>query len=115
MAEVRAVHVVHATWCPHCHPMTVEPLQKLAEELGIPLLSYDIDVPEQEKKADELVRRFGDWTEDYLVPQVFVEMSDGEMRHVLTGYPGNLALTRKAVNDLIAGPLFARAGRRAKG
>jgi len=89
-------------------------LKKVSEELGIPFLSYDIDVPEQEKRADELVRKFGDWTEDYLVPQVFVEMSDGEIRHVLTGYPGSLASTRKAVDDLIAGPLFARAGRRAK-
>ncbi len=106
--------MVHAIWCPHCHPATVEPLQKVSEELGIPFFSYDIDVPEQEKKADELVFKFGDWTEDYLVPQVFVEMSDGEMRHVLTGCPGSLASTRKAVDDLLAGPLFARTGRHSK-
>jgi hypothetical protein len=43
-------------------------LQKVSKELGIPLFSYDIDVADQEKKGDDLVRRFGDWTEDYLVP-----------------------------------------------
>lgn len=114
MAEIKAVHVVHATWCPHCYPATVEPLQKVSERLGIPFFSYDIDVPEQEKKADGLVREFGDWSEDYLIPQVFVEMNGGEMRHVLTGFPGNLGLTRRAVNNLLNSPLFAKAGRRVK-
>ena len=114
MVEIRAVHVVHATWCPHCYPTTVEPMQKASEELGIPFFSYDIDIPEQETKADELVREFGDWSEDYLIPQVFVEMSDGEMRHVITGYPGSVDLTRRAVNNLLNGPLFAKAGRRVK-
>jgi hypothetical protein len=93
---------------------TVEPLQKISEKLGIPFFSYDIDVPEQEKKADELVREFGDWSEDYLIPQVFVEMSGGEMRHVLTGLPGSLDSTRRAVSSLLNGPLFAKAGRRVK-
>jgi len=114
LVEVKAVHVVQATWCPHCHPTTVEPMRKISAELGIPFFSYDIDVPEQEKKADELVREFGDWSEDYVVPQVFVELSDGEMRHVLTGRSEGLDLTRRAVDDLLHGPLFAKAGRHAK-
>ncbi len=82
----------------------------ISEELGIPFFSYDIDVPEQEEKADELVREFGDWSEDYLIPQVFVEMSDGEMRHVLTGCSEGVDLTRRAVSNLLNGPLFAKAG-----
>ncbi|MGD0146402.1 MAG: hypothetical protein ABSB53_06090 [Nitrososphaerales archaeon] len=114
MVEIKAVHVVHATWCPHCRPTTVEPIQKASEELGIPFFSYDIDVPEQEKKADELVREFGDWSEDYLIPQVFVEMSGGKMRHVLTGRSEGVDLTRRAVNDLLNGPLFAKTGRHVK-
>jgi len=111
LAEIKAVHVVHATWCPRCHPTTVEPLKKASEENGIPFFSYDIDVPEQESKADELVCDFGDWSEDYLVPQVFVEMSDGKIRHVLTGRPGGVASTKKAVDNLLSGPLFAKVGR----
>jgi thiol-disulfide isomerase/thioredoxin len=114
LVEIKAVHVVHATWCPHCHPTTVEAMQKASEELGIPFFSYDIDVPEQGRKADELVRKFGDWSEDYLVPQVFVEMSDGEMRHVLTGYSESIDLTRKAVANIMNSPLFAKAGRHVK-
>lgn len=106
--------MVHAAWCPHCQPTTVEPMRKISEELGIPFFSYDIDVPEQEKRADELVREFGDWSEDYLIPQVFVEMSDRDMRHVLTGCSGNIDLTRRAVDNLLNGPLFSKAGRRVK-
>jgi hypothetical protein len=90
-------------------------MKKISEELGIPFFSYDIDVPEQEKKADELVHEFGDWSEDYVIPQVFVEMSDGEMRHVLTGNSEGVELTRRAVNNLLNGPLFAKSGRHIKG
>lgn len=110
MTDIKALHIVHATWCPHCHPTTVEPMKKAAEKLGVPCFLYDIDDPEQERKADQLVRKYGDWSEDYLVPQVFVETSDGEMRHVLTGYSESLELTRRAVDNLLRSPLFMRAG-----
>jgi len=89
-------------------------MQKISEELGIPFFLYDIDVPEQEEKADKLVREFGDWSEDYVIPQVFVEMSDGETRHVLTGRSEGVDFTRKAVSNLLNGPLFAKGDRRAK-
>jgi len=112
--KIKAVHVVHATWCPHCHPTTVEPVQRASEEIGASFFSYDIDVPEQEMKADDLVKKYGDWTEDYLVPQVFVEMPDGEIRHVLTGTPGSVASTKKAVEELLSGPLFSKPVKRAK-
>jgi len=102
LAGVKAVHVVHAFWCPHCHPTTVEPLRKASEKLGIGFFAYDIDVPEQEARADDLVRRFSRWDDDYLIPQVFVEMSDGKIRHVLTGVPGSVASTKKAVEELLA-------------
>ena len=106
MTNIRALHVVHATWCPHCNPTTVEPMEKAAERLGVPCFLYDIDDPEQEKKADQLVRRYGDWSEDYLIPQVFVETNDGKIRHVLTGYPEGVELTRRAVENLLKSPLF---------
>ena len=106
MAGVKAIHVVHATWCPHCHPTTVEPLERLALELGIAFVSYDIDNPEEETKADELVHRFGDASEDYLIPQVFLEMEDGKKRHVLTGYSESVELTKRAVNNLMKSPYF---------
>jgi hypothetical protein len=89
-------------------------MKKISKELGIPFFSYDIDVPVQEKKADELVHEFGDWSEDYVIPQVFVEMSDGEMRHILTGNPEGVEFTRRAVNSLLIGPLFAKAEKHTK-
>ena len=65
---LRAIHVVYADWCPHCVPTTVEPLQRVAKELGVPCVLHDIDTDDV-KKADELVRKYGDWTPDYLIPK----------------------------------------------
>jgi hypothetical protein len=105
MVKLRAIHVVYATWCPHCVPATVEPLTKRAEELGVPCVLHDIDTDDV-KAADDLVKMHGDWTPDYLIPQVFLEYTDGEIEHVLTGNPRGVALTRRAVEELLAsGPL----------
>lgn len=43
--EIKTIYVVHASWCPHCHPTTVEPMEMLAQEKGIPIFTYDIDNP----------------------------------------------------------------------
>jgi thiol-disulfide isomerase/thioredoxin len=100
---LKAIHVVYANWCPHCVPTTVEPMKKAAADLGIPCLLYDIDT-EKVAEADELVKKYGDWSEDYLIPQVFFELADGSIRHVLTGYPEGVALTRRAVENILKGP-----------
>ena len=100
MRKVKAIDVVYANWCPHCVPTTVEPMKKVAAELGLTINLYDIDT-EDEKKADELVKKYGDWSPDYIIPQVFLELEDGEIRHVLTGQSQGLAFTRKAVDSLL--------------
>jgi thiol-disulfide isomerase/thioredoxin len=97
---LRAIHVVYADWCPHCVPTTVEPLQLAAKELGVPLVLHDIDTDDVEG-ADELVKNYGDWTPDYLIPQVFLEADDGKIEHVLTGDPRGLRFTRQAVETLL--------------
>ena len=102
MERPKAIHVVYAQWCPHCVPTTVEPLKKRGEELGVPCLLHDIDSDEVEI-ADDLVRRYGDWSPDYLIPQVFLEYDGGRIEHVLTGNPRGVALTKKAVEELLAG------------
>jgi len=101
MGRPKAIHLVYADWCPHCVPTTVEPVTERARVLGIPCILYDID-SDDEAAADDLVRRFGDWTADYLVPQVFLEYDRNEFRHVLTGDPRGVAFTRRAVEDLLA-------------
>jgi len=98
--KLKAIHVVYANWCPHCMPTTVEPMKKLALELGVPCYLYDIDT-DLVSKADELVKKYGDWSEDYIIPQVFFEFEDGTFKHVLTGYSEGVELTRKAVNNLL--------------
>lgn len=87
-------------------PTTVEPMKRVATELGVPCLLHDIDTDDV-ALADDLVRRYGDWNPDYLVPQVFLEFEGGEFRHVLTGDPKGLAFTRQALDGLINGQLFS--------
>lgn len=91
-----SVVLVYATWCPHCTPLSEERAQRLAQGLGVPLRLLDIDDPEQEKVADAFVERYGDNDPDYLIPQVFLEWSDGRVEHLLTGDPRSVEHTRKA-------------------
>jgi hypothetical protein len=77
-----------------------------ARELGIPCVLHDIDTDDV-GVADELVKKYGDWTPDYLIPQVFLEYPGGRYRHVLTGNPQGVALTRAAVEELLSSELLA--------
>jgi hypothetical protein len=105
LTKPKAIHIVYANWCPHCVPTTVEPLRVAARKAGLPCLLHDIDT-DDEKFADDLVKKYGDWSSDYLIPQVFLEY-EGTFRHVLTGNPRGIELTRKAVQNLIeSGVLF---------
>jgi len=97
---LKAIHVVYADWCPHCVPTTVGPMQRAAKELGVPCVLHDIDTDDV-KVADELVKKYGDWTPDYVIPQVFFEMDDGRIEHVLTGDRRGLQYTRQAVDALL--------------
>lgn len=87
--------LVTARWCPHCTPTSTERAPVLARTLGVPLRLLDIDVRAQESIADALVHDHGDWTEDYLIPQVFLEWSDGRVEHLLTGAPEGVSVTRQ--------------------
>src|SRR5271169_3288879 len=88
--------LVTAQWCPHCTPLSVEQAKILGRDLDVPVRLLDIDRPEQERIADELVRVHGDWTDDYLIPQAFLEWSDGRVQHLLTGTPGSVEGTRRS-------------------
>jgi glutaredoxin len=94
--------VVLAQWCPHCVPLSVRKGRQLAKRLGIPLRTLDIDRRGQEKSADRLVRAWGDPAPDYLIPQVFLEWSDGTVEHLLTGFSERVARTERAWDDLLA-------------
>ncbi len=96
--------LVYAMWCPHCNPLSLDRAKVLAKRWKVPLRLLDIDVPEEEHLADELVRAHGDWREDYLIPQLFLERSDGRVIHLLTGVPGPTEGTRKRWEGLPASP-----------
>lgn len=97
-----AVTLVYATWCPHCTPLSEERAERLAQGLGVPLRRLDIDDHEQEKVADALVETYGDYVPDYLIPQVFLEWSDGQVEHLLTGDPRSVGHTRAAWDHLLS-------------
>lgn len=116
MAPVAApirLDLVIATWCPHCVPESVARAPRLAKQLGVPLRILDIDVPAQEREADRLVARFGDWTPDYLVPQLFLARADGSIEHLLTGVPGDPAEGTRKAWDRVLERFGARGGRSA--
>ena len=60
----------------------------------------------QEKEADRLVRAYGDAAPDYLIPQVFLEWSDGSVEHLLTGFSEQVPRTERAWQDLFASDWF---------
>ena len=79
-------------------------MQRAGRELGVPVILHDIDTDDVEA-ADELVKKYGDWTPDYVIPQVFLEMDDGRMEHVLTGDRRGVQYTKQAIEKLLKGRL----------
>ncbi len=110
MTHVRRISVVYANWCPHCVPTTVEPMKQCAAELGAELDLVDIDA--EEGRGDRLVREYGDWAEDYIIPQVFFGLDDGRTVHVMTGFSEGVPLTRAAVERLRRSRFYSELMRR---
>lgn len=96
--------LVYAMWCPHCAPLSLDRVRSLGETLGVPVRLLDIDVRAEETVADRLVQVHGDWDPDYLIPQLFLEWTDGSISHVLTGIPGSVAATGRLWDRLLADP-----------
>ena len=102
MTLIKRLSVVLADYCPHCVPLSLRYACKMAEDLGVPLLVLDIEIPEQLEAADRLVEEHGDWSEDYLIPQVFVEYKDGRVDHLLTGFSEAVSVTEASWKALFS-------------
>ena len=72
----------------------------MGADLGVRVNRYDIDIPDAEKLADELVKKHGDWAVDYLIPQIFLEFADGKIQHIFTGFSEGVAVTKAKLADL---------------
>ncbi len=107
----RRLTIVLAQWCPHCVPLSVKHGRRLARELRVPLRILDIDRGRQEAAADRIVRDHGDASPDYLIPQVFLEWTDGDVQHLLTGFSEQVPRTDRAWRDLFASDWFRSARR----
>jgi thiol-disulfide isomerase/thioredoxin len=101
------ISLVYANWCPHCYPLSVEQTEKMSEELGVPLRLLDIDKPEDVGIGDELVKRYGDDSEDYLIPQVFLEFPEGRVQHIFTGFSEHSEITKKHWDDFFSSEFYA--------
>jgi len=101
VTEPKRLTIVLAPWCPHCVPLSVTNGRRLARRLKVPLRLLDIDRPKQEREADRWVRLYGDRAPDYLIPQVFLEWSDGRVQHLLTGFSEEVPRTARAWADLL--------------
>jgi hypothetical protein len=77
----------------------------MAKELGAELRVLDIDDAEQTKVADDLVKQYGDFADDYLVPQVFFE-ENGKIQHVFTGFSEAVEVTKARWNDFLASNFY---------
>jgi thiol-disulfide isomerase/thioredoxin len=108
MGRVKAIHVVYANWCPHCVPTTVEPMKKAAVELGAECKLYDIDDATAVQVADNLVKKYGDWAEDYVIPQVFFELDDGNIKHVFSGFSEGVNFTKTGIENLMRSSFYRK-------
>lgn len=100
------ISLVYATWCPHCDPLSVEQTKRMSKDLGVPLRLLDIDKPDDVKIGDSLVKKYGDDSDDYLIPQVFLEFPDGKVQHVFTGFSENPEITKRHWGDLFASTYY---------
>ncbi len=102
------ITIVLADWCPHCVPLSLEIVQQITRELNTELRVLDIDDPEQERIADQLVKEHGDYAEDYLIPQVFIEGTDGSIRHIFTGFSEGVHVTKARWDDFLTSEYFRK-------
>jgi hypothetical protein len=101
------ISIVLATWCPHCVPLSVEMVKKMAEDLNVPYRVLDIDKPDEAKIGDDLVKEYGDDAEDYLIPQVFLEYPNENVAHVFTGFSEGVEVTKGHWNDFFQSKYYA--------
>ena len=78
----------------------------MAGDLNLPYRVLDIDDPESLKIADELVKKYGDDAEDYLIPQAFLEYPDGRVQHFFTGFSENTETTKKHWEDFFSSGFY---------
>jgi hypothetical protein len=108
MNSIKQVSIVLANYCPHCVPFSLRNAKRMAKDFGAPLCVLDIEIPEQEAVSDRLVKEYGDWSEDYLIPQVFVEYVDGQVEHVFTGFSEVVSVTETAWYALFSSDYYQK-------
>lgn len=78
----------------------------MANELGVRYRVLDIDDLEGVRIADKLIMDYGDYAEDYLIPQAFAEYTDGTIKHFFTGFSEGLDVTRRGWENLFRSQFY---------
>ncbi|HLI45573.1 MAG TPA: thioredoxin family protein [Geobacterales bacterium] len=103
--KVKRVIFVKANWCPHCRA-SEQYVRDISDALKAEAMFLDIDNKDQEKLADEIVKKYGDWSPDYLIPQVFLEFQNGEVKHIITGDPRGVQYTIERWKNFLASEYY---------
>jgi hypothetical protein len=103
---INRVSILLANYCPHCVPFSLRNAEKMAKDFGVPLRVLNIENSKQEIEADRLVEKHGDWSVDYLIPQVFVEYADGRVCHVFTGFSEAVPVTEASWEALFSSSYY---------
>jgi hypothetical protein len=103
---INQVSIVLANYCPHCVPFSLSNAEKIAKDFEVPLRVLNIEISEQEIVSDKLVKEYGDWSEDYLIPQVFVEYANGQVIHLLTGFSEAVSVTKNSWEALFSSSYY---------
>jgi hypothetical protein len=106
MVRVKQVIIVLANWCPHCVPLSLENARRMSKDLDAPLQVLDIDDPKQESVADRLVEQYGDFVEDYIIPQIFLEYEGGKVEHIFTGFSEGVSITKARWMDFLKSEFY---------
>lgn len=78
----------------------------MSSDLQVPYRVLNVDNEEQAKIGDNLVAKYGDYVEDYLVPQVFLEFPDGKVQHIFTGFSEDTRITKRHWDDLFSSNFY---------
>jgi len=95
----KALVLVHSEWCPYCR-IALKMAETLSREFQTVLKLLEIGVPDEEEEADSYVRKYGDWSEDYVIPQFFIEFEDGTVQHIFTG-ASNIEAARAELKKIL--------------
>jgi hypothetical protein len=102
------ITIVLARWCSHSIPLSIDAVKKIGNDLNIPVRILDIDNNKDEKIADELIKKNGNYSEDYRIPQVFLEYHKGDIKHIFIGSSQGVSESKKKWEEFFSSDFYKK-------